>query len=513
VRQERSFTVLVAGPSWGLRRTVSTLRLRKRLRHRQTGKSATIATLQGLFGASLSYHDAGSMASDRMIIDLSPNPALVDQEVRIRVSGAPPEQRVRLLAWTMDDSSRRWESTADFIARSDGTIDLGADAAIDGSYRGVDPMGLFWSLALNPGDAGQHDQYLKKELTPSEFTIEASAAGVRRIARARLERHFVRPGTMIRAVDEPGLAGLLFIPSREGGGSFGIESVARLPTVITVGGSGGGLDWEIAAALASHGFAAFALPYFGFDPLPASLNSIPLEYFERAIAWLGRQPEVDAGRLAIHGTSRGGELALLLASRIPLLRAVAGIVPGNVVWQGTGRPPDDDSSGRFSGNGERSSWTHRGAPLPFVPYRMSWFRIWTAARLIAFRKPVRFVNLHRDSFKQREVVARAAIEVEKIRAPILLVSAGADLIWPSEFMAEAIEERLAARQFKYEVKHLRTPGAGHALRLPHTPATTLVSKIPTFGFRFAFGGTSEATARARVVAWRETLAFFRRHLQ
>lgn len=452
------------------------------------------------------------MAAADMQIEITPNSAFVDQEVRVRLSGAPPGGRVHLMAWTMDDSSRRWESHADFVARPDGTLDLAEDASLGGGYRGSDPMGLFWSLALNPGDAGQHDQYLKKELTPSEITVEASTEKVRRISRARLERHFVSPGTVIRAVEEPGLAGLLFIPTLDGsvGGEIGVAQ--RFPTVITVGGSGGGLDWETAAALAAHGFAAFALPYFGFEPLPSSLNSIPLEYFERAIAWLGRQPEVDPSRLAIHGTSRGGELALLLASRIPLLRAVVGIVPGNVVWQGTGRPPKGVEAPSRRRNGHRSSWTHCGEPLPFVPYRLSWFRVWTAARLIALRKPVRFVNLHRDSFKQQDIVARAAIEVEKIRAPILLASAGADLIWPSERMAESIEERLAARKFEYEVRHVRNPGAGHALRLPHTPATTLISKIPTFGFRFEFGGTPEATAKARVATWRETLDFFRRHL-
>jgi len=452
------------------------------------------------------------MRTAEMHVEITPNPAFVDRDVHIRVIGAPPGELLRLTAWTLDDSSRRWESHAEFTVRTDGTVDLATDAARGGSYRGVDPMGLFWSLALNPGDAGQHDQYLKKELTPAEVTIEASSPSLRRIARARLERYFVPPDTIIRAVEEPGLAGLLFIPAQGETDSHGGGSGRQLPTVITVGGSGGGLDWETAAALAAHGFAAFALPYFGFDPLPASLNSIPLEYFERAIAWLGRQPEVDAGRLGIHGTSRGGELALLLASRIPLLRAVAGIVPGHVVWQGTGRPPEGGGSTTQSRNGRRSSWTHRGEPLPFVPYRLSWFRIWTAARLITLRKPVRFVNLHRDSLKRREAVEQARIPVEKIQAPILLVSAGADLIWPSQPMADEIEEYLAAAKFGYEVRHVKNPGAGHALRLPHTPATTLVSKIPTFGFRFAFGGTPEATARGRVKAWRETLEFFARHL-
>src|SRR5271156_1177010 len=195
------------------------------------------------------------MTSGDMQLLVTPNPAFVDEEVSVRVAGAPPGSRVRISAWTMDDSSRRWESGADFTARADGTIDLAEDPALGGSYRGVDAMGLFWSLALNPGDAGQHDQYLKKELTPSEVSIEASAAGVRRIARARLERRYVAPGTVIRAVEEDGLAGLLFVPDRNGSGIVGVDSTGRIPTVITVGGSGGGLDWGMGTALASPRFA------------------------------------------------------------------------------------------------------------------------------------------------------------------------------------------------------------------------------------------------------------------
>ncbi|MFZ0737573.1 MAG: acyl-CoA thioesterase/BAAT N-terminal domain-containing protein, partial [Candidatus Acidiferrales bacterium] len=290
-----------------------------------------------------------------MQIEITPNPALVDELVRIRVRGAAAAERVRLAAWTMDDAGRRWDSRAEFIARGDGSVDLGEDASRAGTYRGVDAMGLFWSLALNPGDAGQHDQYLKRELTPCEITFEASSPGVRSIARARLERQYVPPGTIVRAVEEDRLAGLLFLPPNGAN-----EETGRFPAVITLGGSGGGLDWEMAAALSAHGYAGFALPYFGFDPLPGSLNSIPLEYFERAIAWLCRQPEIDAGRLAVHGISRGGELALLLATKIPLLRAVVGVVPGNVVWQGTGAPPADSSGSSAPDGGEGTPAARRG---------------------------------------------------------------------------------------------------------------------------------------------------------
>ncbi len=470
-------------------------------------------------------------------IIITPNPALVDDEVRIRITGAPPRTPVKIVAWTMDDQNRRWESHAEFLSRLDGTVILSQDAPRSGTYSGVDPVGLFWSMRLNPGDAGQNDQYLKRELAPSEITFEASTPDMLHISRERLEKQFVPQGTTVRAVEEDGLAGLLFLPSGEireqeffdadgtpravtqsllsaskKSTATGAVEDERLPVVITLGGSGGGLDWEVAAALAGHGYAGFALPYFGFEPLPPSLNSIPLEYFERAIAWLCRQPEIDPGRIAVYGISRGAELALLLASKIPLLRVVIGIVPGHVSWQGTGRAPDESKSPGAKKDGSRSSWTYRGEPVPYVPYAMSWFRIWTAVRVITLRKPVRFLDLHVDSLRQRHFVELAGIHVEDIRAPILLVSSSDDAVWPSEAMAEATVRRLQARGFEYETLHVKNPGAGHLLRLPHTPATTVASRVPTFDLRVEFGGKPQATAQARVVAWRETLKFLQRHL-
>ena len=48
--------------------------------------------------------------------------------------------------------------------------------------------------------------------------------------------------------------------------------------------------------------------------LPPTLSNIPLEYFETAIEWLQHQPRLDGGRIAVSGTSRGGELSLLLGA-------------------------------------------------------------------------------------------------------------------------------------------------------------------------------------------------------
>jgi len=103
------------------------------------------------------------------------------------------------------------------------------------------------------------------------------------------------------------LVGALFLPSAS----------APCPAVIVLGGAGGGLSEGGAETLASEGFAALALAYFGIDRLPHELLEIPLEYFEKAIAWLRAQPGVDAERVAVVGNSKGGELALLLGATYP----------------------------------------------------------------------------------------------------------------------------------------------------------------------------------------------------
>ncbi|MFY9527894.1 MAG: acyl-CoA thioester hydrolase/BAAT C-terminal domain-containing protein [Candidatus Acidiferrales bacterium] len=456
-------------------------------------------------------------------IEVTPKEARVDEEVRIRVSRVASGVAVRIKARMTDDFGRVWESQSIFSADGEGTVDVSRQAPVEdapprdlrgprdgtrnSSYHGVDAMGLFWSMALDPAAVGGRDLYLKKELTPQAVTLTAGIVGGADCASVELLRHFVPPGTIVRALDaaepeEEGLCGLYFLPPENER-----MPVPRrtLPVVITLGGSGGGLDWETAAALAGHGYATLALPYFGFEPLPRSLNSVPLEYFEGALRWLARRPEVDPRRIAVHGISRGGELALLLAARFPEICAVVSVVPGSVVWQGTGKSRDRRAA--------VSTWTFRGKELPFVPYRMFPFRLKQAFRVMALRRAVEFLPLHRASLRDRVAVERAAIPVEQIGGPVLLISAGDDRVWPSSEMSRGVVQRLAARRESPPCVHLDYPAAGHMIRLPHTPATTLESKHLGLGVKLAFGGTPEANARARVDAWQRTLEFLNEHLQ
>ena len=108
-------------------------------------------------------------------------------------------------------------------------------------------------------------------------------------------------------VREGGLVGTLFLPGAS----------APRAAVLALGGAGGGLSEGAAETFAREGFAALALAYFGLDGLPRELVEIPLEYFEGAISWLRRLPKVGAGRVAVVGNSKGGELALLLGAAYP----------------------------------------------------------------------------------------------------------------------------------------------------------------------------------------------------
>src|SRR5215210_900302 len=199
--------------------------------------------------------------------------------------------------------------------------------------------------------------------------------------------------------------------------------------MIVLGGAAGGIREGGAEALASEGFSALALAYFGIDPLPHELVEIPLEYFAEAIAWLKVQPTVDADRIAAMGNSKGGELALLLGATYPEdIKAVVGYVPSAVVWQGVSFDPG------YYVRGMRSSWTYRGDPVPFVDASPGPFDSvrWTTLPMPAWpffavlptpNYPVAFKRAYERPLEGNgRALAAAAIPVEKIGGPVLLVS-------------------------------------------------------------------------------------------
>jgi dienelactone hydrolase len=216
-----------------------------------------------------------------------------------------------------------------------------------------------------------------------------------------------------------------------------------------------------------------ALAYFAAEGLPPSLSHIPLEYFGTALGWLAAQPSVDSSRIGVLGTSRGGELALLLGSVYPQIRSVVAYVPSNVVWGGC-----------CDGISE-PSWTVEGRPLAWV-------------------------NPRARDFAAME---RATIRVERIKGAVLLISGRQDQVWSSTSMSEQVISRLQRNHFAYAYKHVAYDGAGHAIGRPYTSTMDLEARHPLSGRIMHFGGTPEGTARAREDAWRQTLTFLDEQLR
>ncbi|MCI0489037.1 MAG: acyl-CoA thioesterase/BAAT N-terminal domain-containing protein [Blastocatellia bacterium] len=409
-------------------------------------------------------------------IHVSPDTALMDEVVSTRVTGLSPDQAFKIIATMPGMHGETWKSEAEFTADKRGAVDLGKRAPSSGSYTGVDAMGLFWSMKTVEGTGGDHSAR-PSPLAPVVMNFDLEIAG-KPVAEARLTRLFVAPGVRSLDVRDDGLVAKLYEPEKGG----------PHPGVLVLGGSEGGIQSAEsgAALLASRGYAALAVAYFGMEGLPQRLVEVPVEYLKKAIDWMRARDTISSERLAVLGGSKGGELALLLAAKFPELKAVVAYVPSNVVWQGIG--------------GGGSSWSEGGKPLDYVPYAsMPPSRNAKNQMIIA--------PLYLASLDNKEAVEKAAIPVEKINGPVLVISGKGDELWPSSVMADMVIARLKERKHKHRYEHLSYESAGHAIGRPYRPTTTSMGTGT-----LALGGTAEANARAQADSWPKVLRFLNDNL-
>jgi dienelactone hydrolase len=225
----------------------------------------------------------------------------------------------------------------------------------------------------------------------------------------------------------------------------------KQPLIVGLGGSEGGNAWtsdywkKTRDQFISKGYAFLAIGYFRAKGAPAVLEKIAIEDVYNAIRLAAGQKGVNGKRIAIIGGSRGADLALLLGSYYPDINCVVSIVGSNAVFP--------SNTIHFSS----SCWTYQQAQLPFLPVN-------DAAVPFLMKRNLR--GAFEEMLKDSTALAKAVIPVEKIRGPILFLSATKDEVCPSTPMAEAMMERLSQSKFKYPYLHKAVEG-GHAAPLKH----------------------------------------------
>lgn len=243
--------------------------------------------------------------------------------------------------------------------------------------------------------------------------------------------------------------------------------------IMFLGGSEGGMPNSHVEPFAAKGYPCFKVGYFGTEHTPSHLEMIPLEYFEEAIKSFKSHPEVGNKKIVVFGGSKGGELALLLASRYKQIEGVIVRVPSSVVFQGIGGPL------------KTSSWSYKGQPVPYVPY----YQPFDYSKVVNNQ----WVELYKLSLTQTQAVEKAAIHVENINGPILILTGKEDKMWPSSQMGEMIIKRLKENNFPHWYKHVVYENAGHSLN--------------ENGF---MGGTKDGNKKARIDSEQRISAFLSR---
>jgi hypothetical protein len=404
------------------------------------------------------------------------HPFLLDQPVRVRLVDAISRSRVRISARSTSSRAIAYSSWAEYLIPESGMIDPMEDAALSGTYTGIDPYGLWWSMCSEP------DVPFAPSLDPVSTCLRADIEGVT-IARSTFNRLAVDPGVEVIPLQGQ-FAGTLFLPAQ-----------VPAPGLLVLGGSEGGIGWArfLSSLFASHGFTALALGYFGIPNTPSNLLDIPLEYCQAAVNWLSHHSAVGPDNVGIVGNSRGAELGLLLGSYTQTVGAVVAYAPSGLIWPGCG---DDEASA--------AAWTIGGIGLPFASpedYQ-------AAALLQEMSTPL--TNESFEAFVSNVTTASSSIPIEGIRGPIMLVSGDDDRVWPAAGLAEVAMLRLGKYGHPFRNRHLRYRSAGHAVGWPPgLPSSPPVARHPLDQHRVVLGGTKAGYANSYRDSWPQVLTFLR----
>ncbi|KAF3843911.1 hypothetical protein F7725_015959 [Dissostichus mawsoni] len=223
-------------------------------------------------------------------LSVQPSRGLVDEKFTVLVQNLLPEFQLTVHALHQCEDGHSWEAFAHYTADTTGTVNVSQDPSLGGTYSGVEPMGLLWSL--RPGH--QTECFLDQVL----------------LASVVVERWYMAPGVRRVPITEGRLTATLFLPS--GPGPF--------PGLLDLWGGGGKLVEYRAALLASHGIASLALDYLTAKITRETGKMVDNDYFETAYRLLEQHPQILGSRIAMLGLSFGTTVTLRMADNQSIFR-------------------------------------------------------------------------------------------------------------------------------------------------------------------------------------------------
>ncbi|KAF3703034.1 Acyl-coenzyme A thioesterase 1 [Channa argus] len=394
---------------------------------------------------------------------------LFDKPVQIKVEGLAPHKPVELRSKLVDDKGVTFKASALYKADESGQVDVCRAPSLGGSFTGVDPMGLFWAMAPDT----PHSKFLKKTvLSPTLVKIEAVNRETDEVLASETnERGYMTEGMKRVPVQEGRIRGVLFIPPGKG----------PFPGIVDLYTFGGVLTEPRASLLANKGFVVLALAYFGYQDLPKKPKNLDLEYFEEAVNFLRRQPDVKGPGIGIISISHSGGLALMMSS---FLSGISATVCINACNANTVIPVH-----------------YKDIIIPALTPVVKNIKI-TDSGLVDIRDALPDPTLEKN---------RASLfPIQRSSCQFLFAVSEDDHNWNSPFFAKQAAATLRSHG-KETFQVVSYPKAGHFLEIPYMP------NCPSgfhgaVGSNVLFGGEPKANAEAQLDLWERVQEFFKSHL-
>lgn len=403
--------------------------------------------------------------------------------LEIVLSGLAPQSEVELQArrvlknhYAPGAPTQVYAASARFLADDEGRIDLSSSAAIDGSYSGVDPNGLFWSM-----------RPVSDETVAASASVELSAI-VHGKAVASTAFDLVYAPNEYQVRDVPSIPGSYFAANPNPG---------EHPVIIIVGGADKlrvnretVMPQLVAQGYSVFYFANYEIIYGASGPsvkeLPTRYVDIPIDQLQDVYDWVADQPGVDESHIGLYGFSRNSAFVLLSATRFDWVDAVVAIAPSDVVWEGWGDRVKLGTTSSYSWNGE---------PLAYVPYSDSWNR--EVSKFGRGERGRLRIPMDEGRWENLDRVSAARIPIEQYTGAVMVAGGEQDDLWSAGHMSQNIAERRAEAGLATEL--LVFPDAGHGL---------LGDGQNPIIFLFESDEARPVLAKAQSEVWEATLNFF-----